>query len=198
MVVVLTGRDGPRAAGALGAAPAALCLTAASGDGFNPFEWVPGATFWTWIIFLGALPLMWKFVFGPITKALEARDNRVEDAIRAAHDARRAAEDQVKAARAELEKARQQAQRMVDEATARAESQAQSAITRAKEEGDRQLRKARDEIEAEKRKALLELRQEVVDLTVRSAGRLLQRDVDDEAHRRIVRDFLTAAGDRRS
>lgn len=165
-------------------------LLLAAGDGFSPFEFVPGATFWTWVIFLGSLVPMWKFVFGPITKALADRDAKVENAIAAADEARRRAEEQVAAAKAELDRARSDAKRMVDDATARAERQAQDALARAKEEADRQLRKARDEIAAEKQKALAELRQEVVHLTIQSTGRLLRRDVDDDAHKKVVSDFL--------
>ena len=50
---------------------------ASDGGGFNPLDpSFGGATFWTWVIFLVSLPVMWKFVFGPITKALEARDRK--------------------------------------------------------------------------------------------------------------------------
>lgn len=49
---------------------------------------------WTWIAFLVALPLMWKFVYGPITSALEDRDRKVDDAIKAAESARKQAEEQ--------------------------------------------------------------------------------------------------------
>jgi len=168
----------------------APALVLAASDGFNPFEFVPGATFWTWVIFLGSLVPMWKFVFGPITKALADRDAKVESAIAAADEARRAAEAQVVSAKAELDRARADAKRMVDDATARAERQAQDALARAKDEADRQLRRARDEIAAEKQKALAEIRQEVVDLTIKSTGRLLRRDVDDDTHKKVVADFL--------
>jgi hypothetical protein len=49
--------------------------------------------------------VMWKFVYGPITTALEDRDKKVEDAISAAEVARKEAEAQMAQAKAELEKA---------------------------------------------------------------------------------------------
>jgi len=165
-------------------------LLLASGGGFNPFEFAGGATFWTWVIFLGSLVPMWKFVFGPITKALSERDAKVENAIKAADEARRKSEEQAAAAKVELDRARSDAKRMVDEATTRAERQAQESLAKAKEEAERQLKRARDEIAAEKQKALAEIRKEVVDLTIQSTGRLLRRDVNDEAHKKVVNDFL--------
>ncbi len=167
---------------------------APEGGDFDPFQWVPGAAFWTILIFVLALVPMWKFVFGPITKALDERDRKVEEALAAADKAKREAETQTAATRAELEKARQEARTMVQEATARAERQAQEELARARAEADRQLQQARTEIEAQKRKALEEIRREVVELAVGSAGAILRRDVDDDAHRRMVTDFLGGRG----
>jgi len=159
-------------------------------EGFNPFEYAGGASFWTLVCFLLALPLMWKFVFGPITKALEERDMKVEDAIKAAEMARQEALAQTQATKVELEQARAEARQMVHEATARAEHQAAEALAQAKAEADRQIRKAGQEIEAQKQKALLEIRAEVVGMAISSASRILEHEVDAEANRRLVSEFL--------
>ncbi|MGE3880234.1 MAG: F0F1 ATP synthase subunit B [Planctomycetota bacterium] len=169
----------------------ALTFLPAEGGGFNPFEFTPGAAFWTILIFVLALVPMWKFVFGPITKALDARDRQVDDKLAAADRARRDAEEQMKATRDELEKARQEARQMVADATARAERQAQEELQRARAEAERQLQQARTEIEAQKRRALEEIRREVVDLAVGSAGAVLRSEVDAGRHKKLVDDFLS-------
>ena len=104
----------------------------AEGGGFNLFQWQPGAAIWSIVIFLLALPLMIKFVFGPITRALDERDKKVEAAAAAAEDARRAAEEAVANAASEREEARAEARQMVQAAQARAERQAQEALEAAK------------------------------------------------------------------
>ncbi|MCC6785697.1 MAG: F0F1 ATP synthase subunit B [Planctomycetes bacterium] len=177
----------------LGVLLAAPSPALAEGGGFNPFEFAPGAAIWTIVIFVLALVPMWKFVFGPITKALDERDRKVDEALAAAERARKEAEEQTAATRAELEKARHEARQMVQEATARAERQAQDELARARVEAERQLQQARTEIDAQKRKALEEIRREVVGLAVGSAGAILKRDVDDAAHRQFVTEFLGGA-----
>src|SRR3972149_588339 len=87
------------------------------------WEFSPGAMIWTWAAFLLGLLVMWKYVYGPITTALEARDKKVEDAILAAEGARREAEAQMARAKTELEKAQADSKRCVEEAMARAERQ---------------------------------------------------------------------------
>ncbi|MBK8976887.1 MAG: F0F1 ATP synthase subunit B [Planctomycetes bacterium] len=168
-----------------------VLLVASSSGGFDPLEFAPGASFWTLVIFLLALVPMWKFVFGPITKALDNRDRKLDEAIAAAEKARRGAEEQAEATRRELEQARREARDMVADATARAERQAKEALDRARADAQRQVEQARNEIESLKQRALEEIRREVVDLSIRSAGKLLQRDLDDDAHRRFVDEFLT-------
>ncbi|MFM1872122.1 MAG: hypothetical protein RL398_1544, partial [Planctomycetota bacterium] len=105
-------------------------------------DFAPGATIWTIIAFVVALPVMWKFVYGPITSALEERDRKVEDAIAAADVARKQAEAQMAQARQELQDAQANAKRMVEEAMARAERQAAEALRVADEKSKAELQKA--------------------------------------------------------
>lgn len=171
-----------------------LELSAQGDDKFKLFDdFTVGVTFWTLVIFGLSLPLMIKFVFGPIVRNLDARDKRVEQAAVAAEEARQAAEAAVARAESEREQARAEARKMVQDAQARAERQAQEAVAAAKAEADRQVEKARQDIEAAKRRALMEIRQEVVDLSLAAAARILRRDVDDDVHRELVADFLGPA-----
>ena len=65
--------------------------------GFNPLDVNTGSFFWTLVIFVIALPFMWKVVFGPITAALYARDAQASEAAQAAQKARdEAAQDRAR------------------------------------------------------------------------------------------------------
>ena len=156
-------------------------------------EFSPGAMIWTFIAFFIALPVMWKFVYGPITTALEERDKKVEDAIAAAAVARKEAEAQMAQAKAELQKAQADGKRMVEEAMARAERQAAEAVRLADERAKQELQKARDTIAAEKRQALQEIKALAVDLTIAATGKLLRQEVDAQKNRPLVQQFVANA-----
>jgi len=156
-------------------------------------SFAPGATIWTLLAFFIALPVMWKFVYGPITKALEERDRKVEDSIAAAEVARKQAEAQMSEAKAELQKAQADGKRMVEEAMARAERQAAEALRLADERAKQELQKARDTIAAEKRQALQEIKAMAVDLTIHATGKLLRQEVDAQKNRPLVQQFVAAA-----
>lgn len=156
-------------------------------------EFAPGAMIWTWVAFLIGLVFMWKFVYGPITRALEDRDQKVEDAIKAAGVAQQQAEAQMAQAKAELQKAQADGRRLVEEATSNAERQAAEAMRQAEERAKAELQKAREAIGAEKRSALQEIRAEAVALTMAATSKLLQENVDSEQNRKLVTEFVSSA-----
>jgi F-type H+-transporting ATPase subunit b len=149
-----------------------------------------GAVIWTLLAFLVGLIFMWKFVYGPITSALEDRDQKVEDAIQAAEVARQQAEAQMQEAKAELHAAQANAKRMVEEAMGRAERQAAEAVREADERAKAELQKARDTIAAEKRQAVQEIRAIAIDLTIQATGHLLQQEVDAAKNKPLVEQFV--------
>lgn len=153
-------------------------------------DFAPGAMIWTWAAFLVGLVFMWKFVYGPITSALEERDQKVEDSIKAAEVARQEAESQMAAAKAELADAQANAKRMVEDAMGRAERQAAEAVREADERAKAELQKARDTIAAEKRQAVQEIRAIAVDLTITATGKLLQQEVDAAKNKPLVEQFV--------
>ena len=176
-------------------------VLALASDEPRPLSWLLnpqlGAMFWTLVAFVLGLFVMWKFVYGPITSALEDRDKKVEDSITAAEQARKEAESQMAQAKAELQKAQENGRRMVEEAMARAEKQAADAVRAADERAKAELQKARDTIAAEKRQALQEIKALAVELTIAATGTLLQQEVDAAQTRPLVQQFVAAAsGDR--
>jgi F-type H+-transporting ATPase subunit b len=160
---------------------------------FNPLDpSFGGIALWTWIIFLVALPFMWKVVMGPITKGMEERDERAAQAIAAAEEAKRGAE----AARGEVERrlaeAQGEAARMVEAARARAEARERELVEQAGKESAAMLERARAEIRNEQDKAVAQIRKQVVDLSLSAAGQVLKRRVDSSDDRRLVEELVSA------
>ena len=170
-----------------------LFLIPSEGGGFNPLDLSAGGnTLWTWLIFLLTLPLAWKVVLGPITSALEDRDDRAREAIDAAEKASQEAQE----ARAEVEvklgEAQASAAEMMSEARERAEGRERDIIETARKEAEAMIERARADIDAEKEKALLAIRDEVVDLAIGAAGQILGRKADSDDDRRLAADIVGA------
>jgi F-type H+-transporting ATPase subunit b len=171
-------------------------LAAEGGGGFNPLDLAHGGGFfWTLVIFAVSLLPIWKLVMGPITRALEARDEAAARAIVAAEEAKRGAESARGEVERQLAEANRQAAAILEEARQRAEARDRQVADQAKKEAAALLDRARSEIAAEQEKAVSAIRREVVDLSLNAAGTVLRRKVDAADDRRLVEELVASVKD---
>jgi len=132
-----------------------------------------------------------KFIWPPITDAIEARQKEIADGLAAAERG----QADLSTARAEAEKivaaARDQARSIVDQANVRANGIVEEAKSVGEAERARQLEGARAEIDVEVNRARDELRGQVAAIAVAGAERILAREIDARAHRELL-DQLAA------
>jgi len=172
-----------------------MLVTAASeaAEGFNPLSMSGGGnTLWTLLIFIIAVIFMWKIVMGPVTRALEERDEHVARSITAAEKASAEAEK----ARADVEvalgEAQTEAAKLLAQARERAEVREHEIVDAAKSEAAAMVESARKAITAEQDKAISAIRNEVVDLALDAAGKVLEREVKSEDDRRLVTELVAS------
>jgi len=113
------------------------------------------------VSFLVFVFLMSRIFFRPIVRAIEARQAYLLDQQQKAADSLKETESLQRDYEARLSKARQEAQAIVAQATAEAESQRREALAQASAKAATALEAARGEIAAERDKALESLRGEV-------------------------------------
>jgi F-type H+-transporting ATPase subunit b len=110
--------------------------------------------------------LLWRYALGPIVNVLDTRTNRVRESMEAA-------------------------QRM------QAELQATATIARARDEAGKQadeyLVRAQDALRQETTQARLALREEVADLAVMAAGKIVRKELDPASQTRLIEETLAEA-----
>jgi F-type H+-transporting ATPase subunit b len=171
-------------------------LSASGGEGgFNPIDLATGGNvFWTLAIFGVSVPLIWKLVMGPVTKALAERDERSTEAIAMAEKASKAAAEAQAKLEATLREAQASAAKSMAEARERAEKRGADLVEAAKTEADALLENARKAIRAEQDKAIAAIKGQVVELSLRAATKVLERNVSSEDDRRFAAQVV--AGER--
>jgi F-type H+-transporting ATPase subunit b len=128
------------------------------------------------------MKFIWPMILGP----MDERAKKIASGLAAAEKGQ---QDFAQAeARAEkvIEEARSRANQIVDAASKRANELVDAARQSAQSEGDRLLASAKQQIELEASKAREELRKQVADLTVRSAAKVLGREIDPARHADIL------------
>ena len=149
-----------------------------------------GLMFWTLIIFVVLLFILARFAFKPLTAAVEAREQRLEAAIKEAEENRQKASqllaDQTKA----LDAARAEAQRVIAEGRVTGEKLRNEMLEQTKHQQHELLERARVEIDNERKRAIADLRREAVELAVAGASKVIERNLDDQTNRKLVESFL--------
>ena len=167
--------------------------TVLSGEGGNGIASLldvgQSSMIWTVLIFVIALPLMWKFVFGPITKALETREDQAREAAAAAEAARSEIERMKASIQEDLADARREAAEQVKTAKVRAADREKELLASAKEEAAKERARAKADIDQSLMTAREVLRQEAVRLGVDVAQQVISREFSSSDQDRLVQDF---------
>ena len=156
----------------------------------SPFEVNFGLFFWTWVVFLILLYVLYKFAWPGILKATEEREQKIKAQLAEADKLNTEAKAAVaEAQRLNLE-ARNQAQALLAEAKTAVDKERASAVDKVKQDQDALLERTRREIAAERDKAIADLRREAVDLALAAAAKVIGQRLDSEADKKIVLDYL--------
>ena len=137
-------------------------------------------TFWILIWFV------MKYVWGPITSMMDARSKRIADGLAAGERGKHELELASKRGTEVLHEAKQKASEIIAQAERRASQIVEEGKADAKAEGDRLLAGAKAEIEQEVYRAKEGLRQQVADLAVAGAEKILRREIDAKAHAELL------------
>lgn len=131
------------------------------------------------------------WVFGPVTKMLEERRNKIaqglEDA-RIAADARATAE---KAADKIIGEAQLKANEIIRESTVRAEALQKEMMVEAKQDIEKTRSNALAEVEEERVRLLSEMRGDVSAIAIAAAQRLIGEALDEKRQRSLLAEFFS-------
>jgi F-type H+-transporting ATPase subunit b len=132
-----------------------------------------GTIFWSALIFILFFLILSKFAWKPILKAVKAREEMIRGSLESAERAR---EEMLKLQNdneAILKKAREEREVILKEGRDVRDKLISEAKGKAAEEAEKLIEKARIGIESEKQKALSEIHEQVTNLSVEIASKLL-------------------------
>jgi F-type H+-transporting ATPase subunit b len=128
--------------------------------------------------------------WGPLTKMLDERRERIRESLAAAEQAKaqvanseRQVQEQVEAGRRDAQNLIAQAQEISTRIQADARAQAQA-------DAEALISRARSEIQLERDTAIADLRKEFADVTIAAAEKVVNSSLDRAAHRRLIDEAL--------
>ncbi|MBR5362106.1 MAG: F0F1 ATP synthase subunit B [Oscillospiraceae bacterium] len=145
----------------------------------------------TLILFLG----LKHFLFKPVQKILTERQAAVDQTLQDAEDARSRAEAAETEYTEKLAVAKEESAAMLRNATRKAQQRSDEIVAQAKAEAAGILQQNRDELDRERRRAESELRSEVSGLAVLVAEKVVEREINQADHVRLIDEFIDSVGD---
>lgn len=130
-----------------------------------------------------------KYIWPPIMNALETRKKTIADGLATADRAKLDLELARKKATENLHEAKSQAAEIIAQAERRAAQMVEEAKTAARSEGDRQLVAAKAVIEQEANRARESLREQVANLAMAGAEKILRREVNAQTHADLLKQL---------
>ena len=163
------------------------------------FEAFVGVNFWTALfVLLNTLTIFFvakKFLFGPVMKIIADRQKEIDDMYAEAGNARDNAQQLQADYEEKLSVAAATSERMVKEATARAQGREEEIIRQANERAEAILTKASADIAQEKKKAINDAKDEISVIALAIAGKVVGRELDAQDQSNLVDRFIEELGD---
>jgi F-type H+-transporting ATPase subunit b len=142
------------------------------------------------LVFAAFVWFTMKFVWPPLEKAMQARQDKIADGLSAAERGRKELELAQHRVKDELKHAKVQASEIVDKATKRAAQLIEEAKEDAKLEAQRQAKLAQEQIMQEVNRAKDNLRKQVAQLAVVGAERILKHEIDAQTSSKLLDNLI--------
>ena len=140
-----------------------------------------GLIFWSTLTFILLLWLLKRFAWKPILGAVKSREESIISALSAAEDAKREMQNLTADSEKLLKEARAEREAMLKEAREIKEKIVSDARELAQVEGNKMIIQAQATIESEKKAAVADIKNQVAELSVAIAEKVIKEQFSDKA-----------------
>ena len=136
-----------------------------------------------------------RFLFKPVKKIVDARRAAIDNDYAQAQAARDQAEESRQTYEAAMAAAKQTSDQIIADATRTAEYRSNEIISEAREKATDIRRQAEADAVLERRKAEDDMKHEIAEVSTQLTGKLLQREINEDDHKKLIDSFLSDLGD---
>lgn len=149
----------------------------------------------TWVNMFILFTLVKKLLFKPVMKVLDQRDAEIRKIYDEANQANEKAVNLEKEYSEKMAQARDEAGEIIKQATLSAQRREQEIISDAQEKATIMTKRAEAEIAQERKKAYQEIKNEISDISVAIAGKMVQREITAKDHEVLISQFIENVGE---
>ena len=163
------------------------------------FEGFIGVNFWTALfVLLNTLAVFFvakKFLFVPVKNMIDQRQKEIDTM----YDEAGAAKDEALKLQNEYEEkimtAQVESERIVKEAMVRGQNREEEIVRAAQAEASAIMEKAEADIQQEKKKAMNDAKNEISEIAIAIAEKVIDRELNEADHQKLVDSFIDSLGE---
>ncbi|MCY1599941.1 F0F1 ATP synthase subunit B [Staphylococcus pettenkoferi] len=150
----------------------------------------------TLITFAILLALLKKFAWGPLKKVMDQRERDINKDIDDAEQAKARAQELEERNQQTLKETQEEVHRIIEDAKVQARQQHEEIIHEANVRANGMIETAQNEINSEKERALADINNQVSELSVLIASKVLQKEISEQDQKALVEKYIKEAGDK--
>lgn len=136
-----------------------------------------------------------KFLYKPVKKMLETRQNSIQSDYDAAREAKEQADADKKTYEEKLKTAKTEADNVIKSAVDIASEREKEIIAEAREKAEGIVRQAENDAVLERKKAEDGIKKEIVEVSSLLTEKMLEREVSSADHQHFIDSFIESIGD---
>tara|TARA_Y100001960_G_scaffold311058_1_gene371249 strand:+ start:2273 stop:2773 length:501 start_codon:yes stop_codon:yes gene_type:complete len=150
----------------------------------------PGLFIWTIITFMVLFFVLAKFAWKPLLNMLKDREDMIRSSLADAEKAKVELERLNEESEAIMAKARSEAQTILADGKTAAEKVKEETVAKAKAQANKIREDAEKQIQVEKDKAIADIKQEVVNISLSVAEKLIRKNLSDTDNKALIEESL--------
>ena len=151
----------------------------------------PGLIIWQIVIFIFLLILLKKIAWKPLLTALHSREQGIKDSLDQAEQLKIESRELMEQNKKILSDANSQSMKIINESREAANKLREELMAKAQDDSRKLIEQAKVEIRQEKDSAMADLRNEVSDLAIKAAEKIIKDNLDESKQKKIVNDFIS-------
>lgn len=167
-----------------------LAVTPPEGSG-SLLDVNPGLIIWTLVTFIILLFVLKKMAWKPILSALDQRESAIREALEKAEQAKAEAQKVLDQNQANLNKAEEESRRIIEQSRAYSEKLKEQLLQESREQSKKLLEDASAEIERKKEAAFTDLKNQVAEIAINAAEKILGSNLDKDMQKKIVDKYIS-------
>jgi len=146
--------------------------------------------FWSVIVFILLIVVLWRFVLKPVNKVIVKRQEEIQDAVNIADKQRQEAQEFIEGQKLQLEAAKKEARQIIEDSKTAARTIKEEIEEKANEKSRTILDSALEEIRAERDRSVVAVKNQIVEIAMDATERMIGKSLSEEEHKKLIEESL--------